>query len=216
MTTGRYAAVRQSGKFPSAFTVPQGHAQPENHPETSCTSGFRIERQRSVFVRRKDITSSSSPYTCLLLSCLRLSALLFRPRCLSVTTQEHTKEKEGKKKQENPGLIKMPRSLCSLTILLFLSWVNSRCVRKRLLRAVATTSKTKRTLQEEYEILIKLVRLRISSPSYKGGSCTVLSTVVSLRASPPHSAEPAPIFSVNDAGLGILYLLPLRRNSENQ
>lgn len=89
-------------------------------------------------------------------------------------------------------------------------------MRKRLLRAVTTTSKTKRTLQEEYEILIKLVRLRIGSPSYKGGSYTVLSTVVSLQASPPHSAEPAPIFSVNDIGLGILYLLPLRCNSENQ
>lgn len=67
-------------------------------------------------------------------------------------------------KRNKKVLIKRPCSVCSLTIHLSLSWVNTRCVRKRLLRAVTTTSKTRHTLQEEYEILIKLVRLWIGSP----------------------------------------------------
>lgn len=123
MTTRRYGAVSQSGKFPSAFTAPQGYVQPEHHPATSCTFGFQTRDGEVYLYIEKTLHLSSASYTCLLPSCLRLSALLFRARCLSVTMQEHTKrgKKKNERTKENPGLIKMPRSLCSLTILLFLS-----------------------------------------------------------------------------------------------
>lgn len=81
--------------------------------------------------------------------------------------KEHIRKSRGvkKKEKENPSLIKCLVA-CSLAIRLCLSWVNSRCVerKKRSLRAVRATSKTRHTLQEEYEILIKVVHLRIGFP----------------------------------------------------
>lgn len=58
-------------------------------------------------------------------------------------------------------------AVCSLTIQLSLSRVNSICVKKRLLAAVTTTSKMRPTLQEEYEILIKPACLPIGSPQLR-------------------------------------------------
>lgn len=103
-------------------------------------------------VDRKDIRSQSISYILHLLSSFQSQ--------VSLSHYEGIYKKGKRKSQFN----KMPCSLCSLTIHLSLSWVNSRCVRNRLLRAVTTTSKMRHTLQEEYEILIKLVRLWIGSP----------------------------------------------------
>lgn len=64
-------------------------------------------------------------------------------------------------------------------------------------------------LFQEYEILIKPLRLPIGSPSARKG-------VVSHSRPPSHGDEPTPIFFLNDIRLGILYLLPLGCSSENQ
>lgn len=92
-------------------------------------------------------------------SSLPLVAPLFRARCLLVTMIEPTQ----KRKERKSSLMKC-LAVCVPSQFISLSWVNSRCVKKRLLRAVTATSKMRHTLQEEYEILINLVRLRIGSP----------------------------------------------------
>lgn len=96
--------------------------------------------------------------------------------------------KNTQKEKDGPGLIKCLTVYISSQFI-SLSWVNTRWVRKRLLRAVTTTSKTKRTLQEEYEILIKPVRLRISSPpATKVG--VALFSVPSSHSRPCHRTAP--------------------------
>lgn len=78
---------------------------------------------------------------------------------VSLSHKERTRKKERRKSSLMKCLVVyVPSHFVSL------SWVNSWHVRKRLLRAVTTTSKMRHTLQEEYAILIKLVHLRIGSP----------------------------------------------------
>lgn len=121
---------------------------------SSCTFLNYVVANGEIYLKiysvdTKDIGLSSAFY-----SPPHLAAPPFRTRCFT-----HT---EGKK--ENPGLIKC------LTVCVSSQFI-SLCLESitdvwagGLLRAVTTTSKMRHTLQEEYEMLIKLVRLRISFP----------------------------------------------------
>lgn len=86
---------------------------------------------------------------------------------------------KGKKSILMKGL-----TVCFLVIHLSLSWINSRCVRKGLLRALTTISKMRRALQEEYEILI--------NPAAFANQL--------LCVTPGSWCEPALIFSLNYIG----------------